>query len=87
LLYYDANSGSPATSRPAREGGEDGGLVRSVWGGGEGARTEQLIAQSVYSWKEVTLHCVKYRQNSGAGLLVNVFVKLSSPAPTCDRGP
>jgi hypothetical protein len=35
-----------------------------------------------YSWKEGTL---VYRQNGGAVLLVNVFVKLSSPAPTRDR--
>jgi hypothetical protein len=34
-----------------------------------------------YSWKEGTL---VYRQNGGAVLLVNVFVKLSSPAPTRD---
>ncbi len=43
--------------------------------------TEQLRAHSqytLYSWKEGTLHGVKYRQNDGAVLLVNV---LASPHP------
>ena len=52
---------------------------------GVACTTEQLRLQSVCSWKEGTLHGVKYRQNGGAVLLVNVFVKLSSPAPTRDR--
>ena len=46
---------------------------RPARGGGGGG---MLLS---YSWKEGTL---VYRQNGGAVLLVNVFVKLSSPAPT-----
>jgi hypothetical protein len=47
--------------------------------GGESSVTKKMSEESL---KEVEYSS---RQNGGAVLLVNVFVKLSSPAPTRDR--
>ncbi len=68
--------------------GKEGGPVREGsrsgrYGGGGGCTYGTDSWELSYSWKEGTQ--VLYRQNGGAVLLVNVFVKLSLQAPTRDR--
>ncbi len=75
---------------PVRQGKEGGPVqeppAQGQVGMGGGGGTYGTAESSVYSWKEGRAGVIQTKWRcSGAVLLVNIFMKLSSPAPTRDR--